>query len=259
MKRQISKWALRLIATGALCIGLLTSIVLNPTLLYGNNTTIGNYTIYHNDPLEKEFIARIEQATDLVKSGELYDANLNLQICLNDGSLYPVLMEKLRGAAFGWGFYNKVVLMGDAQPEENYIELRGYRWNLSHLLAHEAVHCYQFHKLGLWQSNPIANYPNWKWEGYPEYVARRNADQLDLTNNISRLLESEKTEKDDWAVYFSDSTIAPKDYYKAWLLVQFCMDIKKLSYSQLLNDTTNEKTINAEMMNWYSNQKSNSH
>jgi hypothetical protein len=112
MKRQIRKWTLRLTATGLLCLGLLVGIVLNPTLLYANKTTVGNYTVYHNAPLDEIFISLLDDATGLVKASELYDANLKLDICLNDGSLYPTLMEKLRGQAFGWGVLRQSYFYG---------------------------------------------------------------------------------------------------------------------------------------------------
>lgn len=257
MKRQIRKWTLRLIATGLLCLGFLVGIVLNPTLLYANKTTVGNFTIYHNAPLDENFISRLDNAIELVKTSELYDANLKLDICLNDGSLYPTLMQKLRGQAFAWGFYDKVVLMGNANCKDNFVEVNGYKWNLTQLLAHEETHCFQFHKFGLRKSNPFANHPNWKWEGYPEYVARRNADQLDLTKNISRKIVAKNLDKDGWAIYFSDSTIAPRDYYNAWLLIQYCIDIKKMSYENLLKDTISEQTTTTQMMKWFVTQKVN--
>ena len=257
MKRQIRKWTLRLTATGLLCLGLLVGIVLNPSLLYSNKTTVGNYTIYHNTPLDENFLSKLDNALELLKTSELYDPNLKLDICLNDGSLYPTLMAKLRGQAFGWGFYNKVVLMGNANCKDNFVELNGYKWNLTQLLTHEAIHCLQFHKFGLWKSNPIANYPDWKWEGYPEYVSRRKEDQLDLQKNIERKITQENLDKDGWAISFSDSTIAPRDYYNAWLLIQYCLDIKKMTYENLLNDTTTEQTTTTQMMNWFETQKIN--
>lgn len=254
MKRQIRKWTLRLTATGLLLSAFLLGIVLNPSLLYANRTTIGNYTIYHNSTLDQTFSARLDDATTLIKASELFDSNLKLDICLNDGSTYPKLIRFIRGQAFGWGFADKVVLMGNANNADNSVELNGYKWNLTQLIAHEETHCLQFHKFGFWKSNPIAGYPNWKWEGYPEYVSRRNADQLDLTKNILRKLEQEKADADGWAIYFSDNTISPREYYNAWLLVQYCLDIKKMSYESLLADTTSEQETSRQMMLWYSNQ-----
>ena len=117
---------------------------------------------------------------------------MNDGICLNDGSNYPKLMQTIRGKAFAWGFYDKVVLQGTANYNYNYVELNGYKWNLTQLLAHEMTHCLQFDKLGLWKSNPIANIPNWKWEGYAEYVSRQNADQKNVSKNIAHLLRLRK-------------------------------------------------------------------
>lgn len=118
---------------------------------------------------------------------------------MNDGSVYPTLIRKLRGRAFAWGFYDKVVLQGKMNEKGNYLELNGYKWNLIQLLAHEMTHCVQYDKLGLWKSKPIASIPNWKWEGYAEFIARKNQDQTDLIRNIDRL---EQAPKDSWGNQF---------------------------------------------------------
>ncbi|MEI2708915.1 MAG: hypothetical protein V9E96_07855 [Chitinophagaceae bacterium] len=120
---------------------------------------------------------------------------------------------------------------------------------MTQLLAHEMTHCLQFDKLGFWKSKPIANIANWKWEGYAEYVSRQNTDQKDLSKNIARLIA---TDKSNWEINFGDSTIAPREYYDYWTLVQYCMDIKKMTYKQILADTTSEQTVRQEMMSWFS-------
>jgi hypothetical protein len=257
MKLKIRKWAFRLLATGLFCLGCLLAIILNPSFLYANKTIKGNFNIYHQAPLDQAFISQLEIATKLAKSSKYFDPQLKLDICLNDGSLYPLLMEKIRGQAFAWGFYDKLVLLGQADSQHNKAGLNGYDWNLSQLLAHEIMHCLQFNTMGFWNSNPVARYPDWKWEGYPEYVARRNPDQNDLSENIARKLEQENSAPNEWAIHFSDSTITPKNYYQAWILMQFCLDTKQMTYEALLNDTTSEQTLTAQMMDWFSHQKAN--
>jgi hypothetical protein len=249
MKRKIKKWTLRLTATALLIAGLLLIIILNPILTYANKTTHNNYTVFHTKTLDPTLLTKLDQATELLKASEFYNSNLQLDICLNDGSKYPKLIRVLRGQAFAWGFYNKVVLQGNANFKDDYVELNGYRWNLTQLLAHEMTHCLQFDKLGFWKSKPIANIPNWKWEGYAEYVSRQNNDHKDLSKNINRLIA---TDKNNWAINFSDSTIAPREYYDYWTLVQYCMDIKKMTYKQIISDTTSEQTVRQEMMSWFS-------
>ena len=252
MKRQIKKWTLRLTATGLLLAGLLLIIVLNPILTYANKTTYKNYTVFHNKILDPSLLTKLDQATELLKASEFYNPKLRLDICLNDGSKYPTLIRVLRGQAFAWGFYDKVVLQGTANYKDNNVELNGYKWNLTQLLAHEMTHCLQFDKLGFWKSKPIANIPNWKWEGYAEYISRQNADQKDLSKNIKRLIV---TGKESWEIKFDDNSIAPREYYDYWTLIQYCMDIKKMTYKQILADTTSEQIVRQEMMSWFSRQE----
>ncbi len=248
MKRQFKKWVLRFTAAGLLMIGLLLIIILNPLLTYAKKTTYNNFVIYHNTKLDPLITLHLEQARELLKTSELYNDKLQLDICLNDASPYTDLIKAIRGRAFAWGFYNKVVLQGTMNCKDNYVELNGYTWNLTQLLAHEMTHCLQFDNLGLWNSNPIANIDNWKWEGYAEYVSRQNTHQKDLFANINRL---QKTNKSNWEITLEDNTINPREYYDYWTLVQYCLDIKKMNYKQLLKDTTSERSIRQEMMTWH--------
>ena len=255
MKNIILKWSLRFTTLAVLLFIILVGIVLTPSLLYANKTALGSFTVYHDQALDKDLKLRLDNATEILKSSELYDSSIKFDICMNDGSLYPSLLQIFLGKAFALGFTsNKIVLCGDVNIKENYVEVNGYKWNLTQLLAHEETHCIVFHKIGLWKSNPVANHPLWKWEGYPEYIARRNSDKPGLTENIKLLHEEIKKDKDEWSIILSDNTISPTDYFKYKLLVQYCMEIKNMSYADLLKDTTSEETVHEEMMGWYNMQ-----
>ncbi len=251
LKKAIKKWSFRLIVSLLLIAGLLLTIVLNPVLTYAHSTAYRNFIIFHNEPLDPGLTSRLDDATDLLRKSELYDSRSKFDICLNDGSNYPTLIKKLRGEAFAWGFYNKVVLLGKANCKDNFAELNGYKWNLTQLLAHEMIHCLQYKKLGFWKSNPIAKIPVWKWEGYPEYIARQNTGQISLRQNIAYRLEVERSGANEWGIVLPDNTITPKEYYDYLLLVQYCMDIRNMTYEQLLADSGSEKLIKEKMMRWY--------
>ncbi|MEO6818392.1 MAG: hypothetical protein ABI204_01595 [Ginsengibacter sp.] len=255
MKRKIIKWAGRLLSLFLFLFVILITIVLNPILTYAHKTTFSNFTIYHEKPLDKEFESILNAAIKLLKTSEIYDANLKIDLCLNDGSTYPKIVQSFQSPAFGIGFYNKIVIMGTMNCTENYDALNGYKWNLTQLITHEAIHCFQFNKFGFWKSNPMATYPDWKWEGYNEYVARQSTDQTNLFENIERLNAADSTDKTEWGVMFADSTFVGKDYYRWWILMQYCMDTKKMTYQQVLQDTTQEKNVRQEMLNWYKSQK----
>ncbi len=151
-------------------------------------------------------------------------------------------METFGGKAFGWGFGHQLIIMGNMNAASNYVELNGYKWNLTQLIAHEITHCLQYNKSGLLHANPIARQPKWKWEGYPEYVARKH--EASLVKNITYLLQTEQTDNNNW-ITFNDSTGTVIPYYKYWLLVQYCIDIRKMTYDHLLKDTSQESRVTA--------------
>ncbi|MEO8448116.1 MAG: hypothetical protein ABI528_11495, partial [bacterium] len=185
----MKKWILRLTITPLLLLVILAGLVLSPSLMYANKTEYRSFTIYHDTPIENVFTQRLDETETILKSSELYDPAFKIYICLNDNSLYPQIIHAIRGDAFAFGFYDEVVMLGNSNHAENYTELNEYKWNLSELMAHEIVHCLQFNKYGLLASNPVANYPEWKWEGYPEYIARKNSS-ADMKKNIDRLIET---------------------------------------------------------------------
>lgn len=247
MKQQIKNWTLRLTVTVLIIAGLILIIVLNPILTYANKTTYNSFIIYHNAKLDPLLTSQLDDANDLLKTSEFNNDILKLEICLNDGSIYIDIIKAIRGQAFAWGFYDKVVLQGTMNCKENYIELNGYKWNLTQLLAHEMTHCLQFNKLGFLKSKPITNIENWKWEGYAEYISRQYTNQKYLLKNLDQL---HQTNKNSWEITFDDNTVAPREYFCYFTLVQYCLDIKKMSYKQLLTDTTNERSIRQEMEKW---------
>lgn len=248
MAKQFKKWMLRLTATVLLCTGMLVIIVMNPLLTYAEKTEGSHVTIFHHKPLDPYLKTRLQQADEFLRKSEIYHANMHVDLCLNDGSVYPKIMKALRGPAFAWGFFNKVVMQGNANWKENHVELNGYKWDLAQLLAHEMTHCMQFRHAGFWNSNPAANIPLWKWEGYAEYVSRQTAEQKDLIKNLERL---EKADSRSWDIRFDDGTMAPREYYEYWNLVQFCLDIKKMRYDVWMADTTAADLISSEMKDWY--------
>jgi hypothetical protein len=186
----------------------------------------------------------------LLSKSEYYRNDFELDVCLNDGSVYPSIIHCLRGDAFAWGFYNKVVMQGEIDYNKNVVILNGYKWNLTELLAHEMVHCVQFDRFGIWNSKPLADIPEWKWEGYAEYISRK-LEYGSLAHNIRVYTEhSRSDEKDAWAITLPDSTIVPVSYCRYWLMVQYCMDVKKMDYNMVLQDSINENEIMTEMIEW---------
>jgi hypothetical protein len=251
MKRQLKKWAFRLVFTGAFLLGLLVMFMLFPVLLYAHKTHFGNYTVYHDKPIPENFLARLEHSVSLIKSSELYDPRLKMEICLKDGSRYPGMVETVLGRDLISSFYNKLIITSDSLSfQSNYIAIDGHKWNLEAMLAHGQIHCLEFNKFGFWGSNPVGKHPAWKWEGYPEYIARANKGYDNLCAGIKILQETKNGIQTGWMT-LPDGTETLTLYFDYRLMIQYCMEIKKTSFTQLLEDSTPEKTIRQQMLNWY--------
>jgi hypothetical protein len=245
------KWVLSVLTSGS-CLGLgFIALLLNPGLLYAHETVTTHYTIYHNQPLDPAFEQRLAQARALVRPSEVFDARLRLAICLHEGSRYPSLTQAIWGPAFAWAFYDKVVLNGEADAKANLLTFRHYDWNLTSLLAHEMTHCYQFQHFGLWRSNPLAHYPAWKWEGYAEYVARRPSSPATLRQHVAYLQRAEQRAPGQWGLQLPDSTSTSREYFEHLLLTEYCLEVKHLTFAQVLRDTTTQPTTHRQLLQWY--------
>ena len=235
--------------------GLLPVLVLHPRFLYAHRTATPDYVLYHNQPVDPAWWPRLAQARALVQPSPWFASAVRLNVCLNDGSPYPALVERLWGPAFAWGFSRNVVLNGEAHPKDNYVRLNGYNWNLVQLLAHESVHCYQAHRLGFWRANPVARYPAWKWEGYAEYVARQRSAGSSAGQQLRQLQHAEHATPQAWALSLADSTSVSREYARYRLLTTYCLDVKNMSYPQLLADTASERTVQAQLTTWQVREK----
>ena len=101
--------------------------------------------------------------------------------------------------------------------------------------------------------NPFRHPEFWKLEGYPEYISRKPEllhKDYRLINEIERYVELENKATDIWIVADESGCEAPDYYYKGRLMMEYLMDIKHLSYDEILKDTVSESAIFKEMIKW---------
>jgi hypothetical protein len=255
MTNTFKKVTFSLFTSGLLVSVVLVLLLLNPTFLYAHRTTTPHHIIYHNQPLDPALLPRLAQAQAIVQQSNWFDSTLRLNICLNDGSPYSSLVEKVAGPAFGWSISRTVVLNGEVNPRANYVSFHGYKWNFVQLFAHESVHCYQLRRLGIWRVNPVIHYPTWKMEGYAEYIARRGTNYPCLRQQVQQLNQAQKATPNDWGITLSDSTSASREYATYLVLTTYCLDVRKMTYQQLIADTTSEQVVYRQLISWYQQEK----
>ena len=125
--------------------------------------------------------------------------------------------------------------------------------NLTYLIAHEMIHCLQVKKYGIIKFNPFSHPELWKLDGYPEYISRKtelSGTGYSLTNEIERYINLENKATDRWISVEEGGCEYPNYYYKGRLMIEYLMDIKHMSYDQILKDSVSESAIFKEMIKW---------
>jgi len=235
----------------------LATIVLFPQPLFAYTVEHGKITVYANEEINPAIIPRIDNAMKLVNESELHDPDYTYDLFLS----YNTLFNRIDDKVFGFGpsaraTANNIVMKVriDATRDLFFPTFhQSCEGSLTVLLAHEMIHCLQAHRYGITTFNPVKHPPMWKLEGYPEYIARR-AKRVDkdysLPNEIDRYTELERSTKDIWLQIEEGGCHAPKYYYKGRLMMEYLMDVKNMSYHEVLVSTRSEEEVYGEMMAW---------
>ena len=101
--------------------------------------------------------------------------------------------------------------------------------------------------------NPFRHPEFWKLEGYPEYISRRPqllSKNYSLVDDIEQYTDLKNKATGIWILTEEGGCEMPDYYYKGRLMMEYLMDIKHLTYDQILQDTVSENTIFKEMIKW---------
>jgi hypothetical protein len=239
-------------------ISVLAIIILFPKLLFANKIEYKKIAIYSNDKIDNNIKIILDNAMNLVKKSEINDSNYKFNIILCYNSSFNKIDDKLFGkgpAARSRG--NNVIIKIRIDSKNNLAFPTFHKpceKNLTCLLAHEMTHCLQVNKFGIMKFNPFRHPELWKLEGYPEYVARK-AELLNkgytLTTEIERYVNLKSKATGIWiSAADGGGCEVPDYYYKGRLMIEYLIDIRHLSYSEILKDTTSESTVYHEMIKW---------
>lgn len=228
---------------------ILITFILFPGISYAHKTVIGDVTIYHHQPLDPGMHQIISNSLAITKTSELYDADFKVQICLDDGSVYPSVIQLLKGRAFGYGLANKVILKSEANVSSNQALGYGQAWNLQELIAHEMIHTYQYNHYGF----GTLRTPTWKLEGYAEYQSRKKGQLKDLGASIDLLLsERSKAGNVQWFwIQLEDGTGLPSQYLRDKILIQYLMEVEGLTYQEIKNEERAAQVVEAQALTWH--------
>ncbi len=217
-----------------------------PSWLYACETDLGQVQVYHQKPLPAGFEEVVKESLALIRNSELYTPAFQSELCLNDGSLYPKLVKTTLGDDVFRAFAHKAVMLGDFSADSRRMQAWGRELSTVQFLSHAFVHNLQYQYHGFSGANPIGRHPEWKWEGYAEYLVLGQEHALDHYLN---LIESEASPFEWVAIGNGKSTI--RMHLGFMVLAKYCFEHKGWSYQELMDDDTSQAQLTQEMEEWY--------
>ena len=263
MNKKLRRVFKRTLLTLLTMISALVIVILFPQLLFANKMKYNKFKVCSNDKISDDIKIVLDNALDLAQKSELYDSGYKYNIILCHNSFYNKIDDGLLGNGPAARSRLKNVIVKVRIDARNNLAFSTFHKecevNLTYLLAHEMIHCLQANKYGLIEFNPFRHPEFWKLEGYPEYISRRpqlSDKDYSLTSEIERYVNLENKATDMWILTEEGGCEAPDYYYKGRLMIEYLMDVKHLSYDQILKDSASESTIFKEMITWKDSTKS---
>lgn len=232
-------------------------ITLFPQQLFANKLIYKEFTVYSNNKIDNNIKIILDNAISLVQKSELYNSSYKYNIIL----CYNSFNNKIDDQIFGNGpaaktTLNDVKIKVRIDPKNNLAFITFHKAcdaNLTELIAHEMTHCLQYEKYGILKFNPFKHPELWKIEGYPEYISKQtelSRKDYSFTSDIDRYVTLESKATGIWISSQEGGCEVPNYYYKGKLMTEYLIDIRHLSYDQILKDTASENTVYQDMIQW---------
>ena len=236
-------------------IGLVATI-LYPQPLFAHKVEYKQFKVYSNDKIGDEIKPILDTARSIVEKSELYDSAFKVDIFL----AYNTFFNKVDDKVFGLGpsaraIDNNLVIKVKIDIDKDLAYATFHKPcqpGFAYLIAHEMVHCLQAHKYGIWKFNPLRHPEMWKLEGYPEYIARQKSSNSNysLKKEIERFIEFKRKQIGIWVAVEEGGCEFPEFYYKGRLMTEYLINVKQLTYAQILKDKRSEEEVYEEMIGW---------
>lgn len=228
-------------------------LILQPQLMFGKQMDYRTVSIYANEDITAEIEPILDSAISLIAQSELYDPDYHFDVFLAHNTTYNVLDSRLMGSwAAARAIDNNITIKVKTDVRKRLAILEGNQLELTYVIAHEMIHCLQNHVFGKWAFNPLNHPPMWKMEGYPEYIGRArfaSMDSSELREEVAFYLQHRPSHELD-LLRLDDEHLTPNIYFKGKLMVEFLIEIKGLTYAEILDDERTEQEVWKDMMNW---------
>jgi hypothetical protein len=252
MARTILRFAKWLLVAVIAAVGVQVGLLAFPQVLLRNTAEAGSVVVYYDgDPDTGVHELAKAAASRLRASGFSNSTDPRRVYFFRDPGLYYLFARLARVPVTAQGF--GISLLGTSYVSGPRVEALGERsggvprfsvWegDISHTMAHEIAHLIMVDSIGRSAWKVL---PQWKQEGYPEYIANIGLIRADTTASLPRRIET-LLDDDQW--------IGPRSWdrvhYEAGLLMEFLLDIQGMDLGSALAETITREEAYGAMLGW---------
>jgi hypothetical protein len=251
--KSLMRWSRWPIAVLVMAFVLQVGLLAFPQVLLGNHAEAGSVVVFYRGDQDAAVQDMVADADHRLRAGGFGDpGNPERIFFFRDQGLYSLFARLARVPIEAQGFGASI--LGTTYVSGPRVEALGERtgraprysvWegSIPHTMAHEVAHLFMVDSIGrsTWKS-----LPQWKQEGYPEYIANIGLIRADssaaLPRRIDILLDDEQ-----WLGPRSWDRI----HYQAALMVEFLLDVQEYDLRAIVSDSTTEESTFQAMMQWY--------
>jgi len=255
-KKPLSKRLIRLslwlvavvIAVFALQVGLLAF----PQVVLSNRAESGSVVVYYDGDSDPAVQQLVEDTDRRLRAGGFGDPeNPERIFFFRDRRLYSIFARMARQPTEAQGF--GISALGTTYVSGPRVEALGehtgraprysvWEGSIPHTMAHEIAHLYMVDSIG---RSTWTSLPQWKREGYPEYIANigllREDPSASLPQRIDILQDHQQ-----WI----DPRSWDRIHYEAGLLMEFLLDVRGYDLGTVIPDSISREDTHAAMLEW---------
>ena len=253
LRRRLIRLSLWLAAAVIAAFGLQVGLLAFPQILLKDKAEAGSVVVYfRGDP--DPTVQRLANETDsrLRAGGFGNPENPERIFFFRDHGLYSLFTQLSRVPPEAQGF--GISFLGTTYVSGPRVEALGDRtghgprhsvWegSIPHTMAHEVAHLYMVDSIG---RSTWTSLPQWKREGFPEYVANigliREDDAETLTHRIEIL-------RDDGQ--WSGPRSWDRIHYEVGLMMEFLLDVRGYDLGTVIPDSITREDTYAAMLEWH--------
>jgi hypothetical protein len=235
LKRRLLRYLLWLSCTVVVIVAAYGTLLAFPEPLFTHKYSYKNFVIYSRTPIDDRIRAELDVVSQRLAKSELNDQTIVHRVFVTgSSSWYAFFNGPYRGAmARNYEFHNSIFVPQLDLTSGNIVHFDGKTAPIASILAHEMTHTLSQRRLGIIRSWRT---PSWKKEGYAEYIG--NPRTVSLIEDL-RTLDSA-----------GEGFAVPKRYFEAAILWRYLVDIRKMTFAEIMSNSVVRESVDAEMRAW---------